>query len=97
MRTKQHVAANRILLLEVQGKIVYVWEDEDNYCEYLVSTDESDEKTVYITYFRRSDDERHIQEGESLTVYGIAEGLYTYETTEDTLATTPNMTMFFYE
>ena len=23
------------------------------------------------------------------------EGLYTYETTEDTLATTPNMTMFF--
>ena len=83
-------------IIKVQGKIVYVWEDED-YCEYLISTDESDEKTVYITYFRRSDDERHIQEGESLTVYGISEGLYTYETTEDTLATTPNMTMFFYE
>ena len=91
-------------IIKVQGKIVYVWEDEDNYCEYLISTDESDEKTVYITYFRRSDDERHIQKGESLThiqkgesltVYGISEGLYTYETTEDTLATTPNMTMFF--
>ena len=84
-------------IIKVQGKIVFVWEDEDNYCEYLISTDESDEKTVYIFYLRRSDDEPHIQEGESLTVYGISDGLYTYETTEDTTATTPNMTMFYYE
>lgn len=84
-------------IIKVQGKIVYVWEDEDNYCEYLISTDESDEKTVYISYMRHADDERHIQEGEELTVYGMSVGLYTYETTEDTTATTPDMTMFYYE
>lgn len=84
-------------IIKVQGKIVYVWEGEDNYCEYLISTDESDEKTVYISYMRRSDDERHIQEGESLTVFGISNGLYTYETVDATTITTPYMTMFYFE
>jgi hypothetical protein len=84
-------------IIKVQGKIVYVWEGEDDYCEYMISTDESDEQTVYISYFRRSKDERHIQEGDSLTVYGISSGLYSYETTQDAIATTPNMTMFYFE
>lgn len=84
-------------IIRIQGRIVYAWEGEDNYCEYLLSTDGNDEKTVYITYVRRSDDERHIQNGESLTVFGMSNGLYTYETTEGTTATTPYMTMFYYE
>lgn len=78
-------------IIKVQGEIIYVREDEDNYCEYLLSTDESDENTIYISYLRRSDDERYIQEGEYLTVYGISDGLYTYETTEGTTVTTPDM------
>jgi hypothetical protein len=83
--------------VKVRGKIVYVWEDED-YCEYLLNTDENDEdKVVYISYYRRSEDERHIQEGELLTVYGMSDGLYSYETTEGTIATAPDMMMYFYE
>ena len=39
---------------------------------------------------------KEILSGVKITVYGISDGLYTYETTDNT-TTTPYMTMFYYE
>ncbi len=84
-------------IIKVQGKIFYVWEDEDNYCEYIITTDEDDDDAIYVAYMRHSDEERQIKKDEYVTAYGISDGLYTYDTVEDTTATIPFMTMLYYE
>jgi hypothetical protein len=84
-------------IVKVQGTVYYVWEGEDNYCEYMIASEDNEGSAAYIWYIILSNEERRIQEGDVITVYGISEGLYTFESVEKTSETVPQIAMYYYE
>lgn len=64
--------------VKFKGKVIQVQEEEDNTATYRVSIDEYEEEVIIGSYTRGEDEDR-ILEGEYVTLYGISEGLYTYE------------------
>lgn len=82
-------------IIKISGEVIQVLEGDGGYCEYRISIDDWNEKVMYA-YYTRQERESRILEGDKVTVYGISEGLITYESTFGSNITIPAMSIFFY-
>ena len=65
--------------IKISGQVVQVMEN-GNYCEYRISTDGNYGDVVYCIFVRENDDGR-LLEDDYVTIYGLGQGLITYEST----------------
>lgn len=78
---------------------VYVYEDDEQYyCDFLMYEQGKEEAGRIIeVYYRLSEGEAKITEGQSVTVWGTSEYLYTYESNAGDTLTVPHMEAFSVE
>ena len=88
------------LHVQIQGVVFYVFESEanPNICECLIYVDgvESADTIVSVWYYL-SEGEPKVTNGQTITVWGAAENLYSYTTEEDAYLTVPNVEAWFVE
>ena len=77
------------------GKVLQVYEyDEDAqyYCDFLMyEQGVEDIGRIVQVYYRLSEGEPKVQEGQTVTVWGTTEYLYSYTSVEDDYITCPQM------
>jgi len=78
---------------------VYVYDDDEQYyCDFLMYEQGIEEAgSVIEVYYRLSEGEAMITEGQSVTVWGTSEYLYTYQTSGGDTLTVPHMEAFSVE
>jgi len=81
-------------LISWTGKVLQVIEGENGYVEYRISEGSNYGNVIYC-YYTRSTDEARILEGDYITVYGLSDGLYTYESVSSGYITIPSMEIYY--
>lgn len=76
------------------GKVLHVMEKENGAAGYRIATGESDRDVIYVDYARGGSEGR-ILENDMITVYGMSEGLFTYDGTTGEKITVPSMTAYY--
>ena len=73
--------------VKISGTVIQVMESE-NHCRYRIATDSLYSDVIYAT-FERSEGSARLVEDDTVTIYGLGQGLYTYQSVQDVSITIP--------
>ncbi len=76
------------------GKVQQVTEKENGAVGYRIAAGEAEHDVIYVNY-ARGEGEGRILENDMVTVYGMSEGLFTYDGTSGETITVPSMTAYY--
>lgn len=81
-------------LIKWSGRVLQVIEGDNGDVEYRIA-EGSNVSNVMYCYYTRDEDEARILEGDYITVYGLSDGLYTYESVGSGYLTIPSMDIYY--